>query len=217
VPELTGIELATIFAAVAGAAVAFAGTMLVSRQQRKTQQAIERARAITDAIAAADDLKAAVDLYRAAGGSVFFLAGPAAGIRQSLTGVASMLPIDWAATTRQQKLLLSAVDFLLALAPGGAGHEALHSASSKFMAMVTPSRQRLSTACSVLRVDADARLAHAAADLAATAGEFADSASSTPRVFKKAERLFTKNLAAFQQAARPQRRRFRRRGQRPVF
>ena len=208
--HLSGAEV-PILATAVGAVIGFAGTGFVSWQQDRRARAAGSARAIEETIAAADDLLAAVRLYRASGGALFSWSGLGVGLRTGMSGLRALMPAD-ASLSLREKIIVSVADIATAIAPGGVASEALDKTSARFMAQVVPPRQRLSAAVAGLRLDQRRDLADAAERLARAAEKLADNASSSPRAYGKAEKAFNKAVQAFRAAAiRPRNRRLLRR------
>jgi hypothetical protein len=193
-----------VIGTVAGAIIGFAGTAFAGWQQGRQARRVAREKAIDDTISAADDLLDAIQLYRASGGAFFQYSGLGIGMRLAVTGVQmTLVPKEnWAELTRRQKLFLTGADMAMAIAPGGVASEALDQTASRFLAIVQPHRQRLSTAIAPLRRGEPGALAEAAEQLAKAASDLADRASASARGFRSAERSFKKASRAFRAVAR---------------
>lgn len=81
VMQPAGTDYTLAVATVAGAVIGFAGTALASWQQDHRARNLAQRTAIEKTLTAADDLLAAVGIYRAGGGALYPLVGAGVGLK----------------------------------------------------------------------------------------------------------------------------------------
>jgi hypothetical protein len=140
-----------------------------------------------------------VRLFRIIRGSTGWLRWFSGGVKASTLRAAAMEA--GVSLSLREKILLAVAEVILAVGPGGVADEMRDKDAAYFQSLVVPSRQRLTTAVSSLRVGQDRHLAGAADSLVQAGAQLADGASSLPRRFRRAERTFERRLREFQQAA----------------
>jgi flavin-binding protein dodecin len=208
VPHLSVAEQ-QLLSVVVGGFLAIAGGLVVARRRAADSRAESHERAVNEANAAAGDLLAGVRLFRVVRGqrtrSRYLASGFRHGMKIERAGPETGILSFW---ERAAASFLGAfADTLPELAEGGVFDQITEGNAAHYQVTVLPVQQRLTAAVAVLDSGVDRALAEAADRLVKAGGALADGASSSSRVFKRAERKFERCRQEFRDAAAASRRR----------